>query len=532
MPNSTERETEPLLPTSNGESNNDRRAQQLRKALPYGLVTLVLFITGVILLIAFVEPHNVDQPINDPRESPLHDHLSTPAIYRHLEELYAIALKHNNSRSVTNGYQASADYVQAQLKVKAGHYCDVSTQEFKVPVWSELQVPELSSTGIGHEGAHITYQNKVDFQNFRYAGPSALLSKQRIHGVENNGCDIKDHKNVSGKIAVIQEGGKCDLWIAAYNAEKSGASGILFYNNPNRKALLFSRIRLVAWKEGDPLISIPTLSITNSLGNTLLQNQETARINLRTINRQTVESTINVLCTTKGGNKDNTIVVGAHLDSVPEGPGMVDNGSGATSLLEIALVMAEAKFSIKNKVVFGWWGAEEIGLLGSRHYVRELVKAADGSKEQVAMNMNFDMLASPNYVPFIHQGSDAPKELVGASTKIDHLFAEHFDYHKNSFEYTDMVAGSDFLPFLMEGIPSGGLLTGAGERKTMEQRSRFGGFANAPLDPCYHQSCDTLENVSKEALRIMSQAALYAITKLSKAKNLREWLAETDIQLL
>lgn len=80
---------------------------------------------------------------------------------------------------------------------------------------------------------------------------------------------------------------------------------------------------------------------------------------------------------------------------------MVDNGSGATSLLEIALVMAEANYHVKNKVVFGWWGAEEIGLLGSRHYVRELVRAADGSKERVALNMNFDMLASPNYVPYV-----------------------------------------------------------------------------------------------------------------------------------
>ncbi|KAF9321827.1 Leucyl aminopeptidase yscIV [Podila horticola] len=526
------RESEPLLPTSNGDSRNERRAQQIRKALPYGLVTLVLFIVGVVLLIVLVEPYKVDHPINDPRESPLRDHLRTPAIFQHLEELYAIALKHNNSRSVTNGYLASAEYVQAQLTAKAGHYCDISTQEFKVPVWSELAVPELSSTGVGHEGAHLTYQNKVDFQNFRYSGPSASLKKQSVQGVDNHGCDRKDHKKVAGKIAVIQEGGPCELWEAAHNAEKAGAAGILFYNNPNRKTLLFSRIRLSAWKEGDPLISIPTLSITNSLGNTLLQNQDTVQLTLKTVNSQTVESTINVLCTTKKGNADNTIVVGAHLDSVPEGPGMVDNGSGATSLLEIALVMAEASYHVKNKVVFGWWGAEEIGLLGSRHYVRELVRAADGSKERVAMNMNFDMLASPNYVPYIHEGKTAPEALVGPSSKIDHLLVEHFEYHKKPFEYTDMVGGSDFLPFLLEGISSGGLLTGAGEKKTMEQRTRFGGFANAPLDPCYHQSCDTIENVSKDALGIMSQAALYAITKLSKAKNLREWLAEADLQLL
>ncbi|KAI7818345.1 hypothetical protein BC939DRAFT_295968 [Gamsiella multidivaricata] len=523
------RETQPLLTNSTSGSPNEDRRSRFRKVFPYGLIALLFIGISTILLIVLVKPHD-GGPHNDPKKSPLSEHLVTPAIFKHLEELYAIALKNNNSRSVTNGYMASAEYVQHQLRLKAREYCHVSTQEFKVPVWSELEAPELSSTGIGAAGGYIQYQNKVDFQNFRYGGPSATLKKQEIHGVANHGCSASDHKRVKGKIAVIEEGGPCDLWSAAYLAEKAGAKAILFYNNPKRKALLYSRIRITAWKEGDPLISIPVLSITNSFGSTLLQNQDTAQLTLRTVNKQTIESTINVLCTTHGGDEDDTIVLGAHLDSVPEGPGMVDNGSGATSLLEIALVMAKAKYRLKNKVVFGWWGAEEIGLLGSRHFVRELVKDEE-KKKQVAMNMNFDMLASPNYVPYVHDGKTAPKELVGPSSRIDHLLIEYFDYENEGYEYTDMVAGSDFLPFLLENIPSGGLLTGAGEKKTMEQRTHFGGFANAPLDPCYHQSCDTLDNVSKEALKLMSQAALYAITKLGKAENLREWLADAKVEL-
>ncbi|KAF8984074.1 Leucyl aminopeptidase yscIV [Entomortierella lignicola] len=482
---------------------------------------------STVLLIALVKPKDDDKP---PNKSPLSDQLVTPAIFGHLEELYAIALKHNNSRSVTNGYLASAEYVQDQLRRKAADYCDISTQEFKVPVWSELEVPELSSTGIGHDDT-IRYKNGVDFQSLRYGGPSTTLLKQSIQGVSNYGCSAKDHKKVKGKIAVIGEGGPCELWEAAYLADQAGATGVLFYNNPNRKALLYSRIRLSAWKEGDPLISIPVLSITNSFGATLLQNQDSVQLYLKTVNSLTVESTINVLCTTKGGNEDDTIVLGAHLDSVPEGPGMVDNGSGATSLLEIALVLAKAEYKLKNKVVFGWWGAEEIGLLGSRHYVRELAKDAK-KKSKVAMNLNFDMLASPNYVPYVHDGKTAPKDLVLPSTKIDNLLIEYFKFEDEDYEYTDMTGGSDFLPFLLEGIPSGGLLTGAGEKKTMEQRTRFGGFANAPLDPCYHQSCDTPENVSKEALTLMSQAALFAITKLIAAGNLREWLTSANVELL
>ncbi|KAG0303727.1 Leucyl aminopeptidase yscIV [Dissophora globulifera] len=511
-------------------ADGDRRAR-FRKVFPYAAVGLIFIGISAVLLTVLVKPHDDDGSKN-PKKSPLSEKLLTPSIFSHLEELHSIALNFNNSRSVTNGYLASADYVQKQLWEKAGDYCDVSTQEFKVPVWSELAVPELSSVGIGSiSNGPIHYQNKVDFQNFRYGGPSATLKKQEIRGVANHGCAAKDHKKVGGKIAVIEEGGPCELWEAAYLAEKAGATAVLFYNNPKRKTLLFSRIRITAWKNGDPLISIPVLSIANSFGNTLLQNEETVLLNLKTVNSQTIESTINVLCTTKDGDEDDTIVVGAHLDSVPEGPGMVDNGSGSSALLEIALVMAKANYKLKNKIVFGWWGAEEIGLLGSRHYVRELVKGEEKKKKQIAMNMNFDMLASPNYVPYVHDGKTAPKDLVEPSSKIDHLLVEYFDFEEEKYEYTDMVGGSDFLPFLLEGIPSGGLLTGAGELKTMKQRTLFGGFANAALDPCYHQSCDTLENVSKEALRLMSQAALYAITKLAKADNLREWLTDADVQL-
>lgn len=176
----------------------------------------------------------------------------------------------------------------------------------------------------------------------------------------------------------------------------------MFYNGPGRTRLISSRVRITAWKEGDPLMQIPVFSITQSLGLTLLQNEATAVLNINTVNSQTIERTINVLCTTKQGDKENTIVAGAHLDSVPEGPGMVDNGSGATSLLEIALVLARANYSPGNRIVFAWWGAEEIGLLGSRHYVRELAKDEE-KKKRIAMNMNFDMLASPNYVPFVSQ---------------------------------------------------------------------------------------------------------------------------------
>ena len=61
-------------------------------------------------------------------------------------------------------------------------------------------------------------------------------------------------------------------------------------------------------------------------------------------------------------------MVGSHLDSVPEGPGINDNGTGSAFNLELALQMAKRNPPL-NKVRFAWWGAEEEGLLGSTHYV-------------------------------------------------------------------------------------------------------------------------------------------------------------------
>ena len=101
----------------------------------------------------------------------------------------------------------------------------------------------------------------------------------------------------------------------------------------------------------------------------------------------------NVIAESKTGNPDNVVMVGAHLDSVQEGPGIHDNGSGFAAILEVAEQMAKVKPT--NKVRFALWGAEESGLLGSGHYVDSLAQA---ERDKIALYLNFDMIGSPNYV--------------------------------------------------------------------------------------------------------------------------------------
>ena len=145
---------------------------------------------------------------------------------------------------------------------------------------------------------------------------------------------------------------------------------------------------------------------------------------------------------------------------------------------------------------FGWWGAEEIGLLGSRHYVDELVKCPEAYDKLVAY-FNYDMEAGPNYVRFVYDANTVPSPSAREGSKIlQTLLEDHFDYHELTTALTPMNGGSDHYPFVLAGIPAGGLATGASGLLTLEDRLIHGGVANAPNDPCCHAPCDTLENIN------------------------------------
>ncbi len=106
---------------------------------------------------------------------------------------------------------------------------------------------------------------------------------------------------------------------------------------------------------------------------------------------------------TKTGSTSDVVMAGAHLDSVPEGPGINDNGSGVAAVLETALQLGPSP-GIHNAIRFGFWGAEELGLIGSRKYVESLDVNA---LKDIALYLNFDMLASPNPGYFTYDGDQS-----------------------------------------------------------------------------------------------------------------------------
>ena len=217
-------------------------------------------------------------------------------------------------------------------------------------------------------------------------------------------------------------------------------------------------------------------------------------------------------------------MVGAHLDSVIEGPGINDNGSGSSTILEIAEQLAALKYTkkLQRQVRFAFWGAEELNLLGSQYYVDHLTEA---QRAKIYANLNFDMLGSPNYVRFVYDGdgSATPDDDEDAgppgSETIEDIFTSYFKSQGLASEPTAFDGRSDYGPFIAVGIPAGGLFSGAEGIKTPEEAAVYGGTAGDPYDSCYHQACDTINNLSTKALSELGDAAADATLTLALSKT-------------
>jgi Zn-dependent M28 family amino/carboxypeptidase len=230
------------------------------------------------------------------------------------------------------------------------------------------------------------------------------------------------------------------------------------------------------------------------------------------IEQQTV-TTYNVIAETRGGDHNNVIHLGGHSDSVAAGPGINDNGSGGIGILEVALALT--KFKVKNAVRFSWWAAEEEGLLGALAYVKAQPQA---ELDKICIYLNFDMIASPNYVYAIYDGDGSTFNLTGpaGSAQAEHLFQDYFrDVEKVDSVPSNFDGRSDYGPFLDAGIACGGLFTGAEELKTAEEAVMFGGEAGVAYDINYHAAGDTVANCNATAFLVNTRAIAHSVAVLA-----------------
>jgi Zn-dependent M28 family amino/carboxypeptidase len=442
--------------------------------------------------------------------------LSVQRTAAHLRALQAVADRNGGTRtSGTDGYEESVEYVAGQLE----HWgYTVSRQPFEFPFFQELSPPlleQLSPTAIEYTpddpaGVYgFTYSASGDVTGVVQGVDLALPPPAEVNST-TSGCEAEDFATfVPGNVALVQRG-TCSFADKAANAEAAGASAVIVFNEGQA-----GRTEAIGGTLFEPGLTIPVVGVSFDTG-AALAGSPGASVHIALSNLSEVRTTENLVADTPCGNVEQTIVVGAHLDSVPEGPGINDNGSGTAVVLEVARQLASRgrqrqDCSIENRVRFAFWGAEEYGALGSEHYVSSL---APEELAQIALNLNFDMLGSPNFVRFIYDGDASETPVAGppGSEQIEAVFADFFAARGLATAVTALDGRSDYAAFMVAGIPVGGLFSGAEGIKTEEQAALFGGTAGEPLDPCYHAACDTLGNVSEQALAELGGAALHAVT--------------------
>jgi Zn-dependent M28 family amino/carboxypeptidase len=188
---------------------------------------------------------------------------------------------------------------------------------------------------------------------------------------------------------------------------------------------------------------------------------------------------------------------------------MNDNASGSATVLELARQLAAARPTAT--VRFAWWGSEELGLLGSRHYLEQLGRA---DRDRIALYLNLDMVGSRNAQRLVYDGG--ARGAPPGSQVIQQVLTDHLRGQGLAVGTTSLGGGSDHAPFAAAGIPVGGLYTGAGEVKSRQEAERFGGTAGRPADPCYHRRCDDLDNLDLTVLGQMAGAAAHAVATFAR----------------
>ena len=424
----------------------------------------------------------------------LQNKVTVEAMVTHLDALQDIADANEGNRAVgTPGYQASVDYVAEMLRSKG---FDVSTPEFSTQVF-KAEKPVLTVGGADIDSHALEFSAGTPGID----GPLVAAPAD-----ETPGCVPADYDGlpVPGSVILVDRG-SCRFGEKAAIAARLGAVAVIVADNVDEE-------KMGGTLGDDNQVKIPVVGVSKADGARL--RAAPGPVSLKVDADTKTITARNVIAQTKTGSTQDVVMVGAHLDSVPDGPGINDNGSGVAAVLETAMALGSAP-DIRNAVRFGFWGAEEIGLVGSKRYVASLNVE---QLKDIALYLNFDMIGSPNPGYFTYDGNQsAPPGHGGVprvpegSPGIERTFVAYLQSQGKAAQDTSFDGRSDYDAFTTAGIPAGGLFTGAEENKTAEQAQIWGGIADAPFDPNYHKATDTLDRVDRDALGINGGGVAYVV---------------------
>ncbi len=428
--------------------------------------------------------------------------VTADGMYTHLRKLQDIADANRGSRAEgTPGYDASVDYVVQVLKDKG---FDVQTPEFERLDRTEGGNPTLTVAGRGYH---------VDQASLLVTTPPGGLNAITLRPQKAPGCTAAEYGTVSvrGAIAVVDDTG-CSVGDKQNAAVAKGAVGLLVVSAPGTGGSPAGLFTPGYYQR----LTVPVGVIDNDADAALRRTNAPVRLVLDS--KPVMVKSRNVVAQTKTGDTKSIVLAGAHLDSSARSPGINDNGSGVAALLEAASALGSQP-RITNAVRFAFWGSEAEG---PTKYVRGL--ARDGL-DDVALYISVEMLGSPNAGYFTYDGDqsgqpnpDVPSQTVPAgSAGVERTLAGYLNLAGVRPADMPLSRTTDYGPFLAAGVPVGGLTAGSSQRKTEVQARLWGGRAGVAFDPNYHTGRDTVDNIDRQALSVMGQAAAFAVVTYAQS---------------
>jgi Iap family predicted aminopeptidase len=398
---------------------------------------------------------------SEPRPAPAE--VTRAELEQHLRALQEIADRNGGTRAAgTPGDRESVDYVARRLREARWR---VQLQPVRFPYF------ELKRAAMSVGGRRL--RQARDFQVLSYSGSGRVSGRLRRL---RSGCASEEYTGLSARNVPLVSRGQCFSRAKAFTAQAAGARALVVIDtSPTRRGVPSGTL-------AGPGVRIPVVFVSSEL----VRDGAGVRMAVEGVSERRL--THNVIAETPGGDGPRVVMAGGHLDSVAGGPGINDNGSGASALIEAARAIGPDPPGARVRLAF--WGAEELGLLGSRRYVRSLARE---ERRRIRAYINLDDIGSPNAVPELYADGDARLARVLRSAV------------GRSLGKVDAAGSSDHASFASAGIPVNGLYTGSAEP----------GPGGRPRDPCYHLACDTLENVNRPVLLRMARAAAEALRRLS-----------------
>lgn len=418
------------------------------------------------------------------------------------------------------GYTAAAEYAEQVLE-DTGAFT-VTRQEFDQD-YSVFGVASLTVDGTVYEGSHFDLSEGTDAP---YTAP--LAQPEADENGLRLGCTAEEFAGVPAGSIVLVQRGICPFEEKISFASGAGAGAVFVYNSarPAEEGVApTDQLTNVASGERNE-DNAPAATLPQATGEALsaviaaapegTPVEGTAEI----VKQFLVGKTFNIIADSIVGDPEDTIVIGAHLDGVPEGPGVNDNASGSAAILALAEKIAASDAPNDKRIRLALWSAEEVGLVGSTTYVNDLKANNPAELGRISAYLNYDMIGSENFTVGVYDAnrSTYPAEGVtipAGSAEIEKIYTDFFDASGQPWIDTEYSGRSDYQAFIDNGIPAGGLFSGADDIKTAEQVAQFGGEAGFFMDRNYHTAEDTLANVSRESIDIFAPAIGNAVAVLA-----------------